>query len=71
MVLQPDSELTHQDLAKHINDNAPHFIVPRYIEFTDELPYTPSGKVQKYKLRQRGITAETWDRDAAGFKVVR
>ncbi len=71
VVLQPDSEITHQDLAKHINDNAPYFIVPRYIEFTDELPYTPSGKVQKYKLRQRGITAETWDRDAAGFKVVR
>ncbi len=71
VVLQPDSELTHEDLAKHINDNAPYFIVPRYIEFTDELPYTPSGKVQKYKLRKRGVTEETWDRDAAGFKVVR
>jgi crotonobetaine/carnitine-CoA ligase len=31
-----------------------------------DLPSTESGKVQKYKLRERGVTDRTWDRDAAG-----
>jgi len=30
-----------------------------------ELPTTESGKVQKYKLRKRGVTETTWDREAA------
>jgi len=30
-----------------------------------ELPTTESGKVQKYKLRERGVTERTWDREAA------
>jgi len=28
----------------------------------DELPRTENGKVQKYKLRERGVTATTWER---------
>jgi crotonobetaine/carnitine-CoA ligase len=35
----------------------------------DEFPLTPTGRVQKYVLRERGVTPETWDREAAGFKV--
>jgi hypothetical protein len=26
---------------------------------------TPSGKVEKYKLRERGVTATTWDREGS------
>jgi crotonobetaine/carnitine-CoA ligase len=37
----------------------------------DNLPLTPTEKVQKYKLRERGVTPETWDRKAAGFVVER
>ena len=39
--------------------------VPRYLEFVRELPTTESGKVQKYRLRERGVTERTWDREAA------
>jgi crotonobetaine/carnitine-CoA ligase len=28
----------------------------------DDLPRTENGKVQKYKLRERGVTPETWVR---------
>jgi crotonobetaine/carnitine-CoA ligase len=42
----------------------PYFAVPRYVEFVRELPTTESGKVQKYKLRERGVTDRTWDREA-------
>jgi crotonobetaine/carnitine-CoA ligase len=37
-------------------------MVPRYIERLDELPRTPTRKVQKAGLRASGVTASTWDR---------
>ena len=40
----------------------PSFAVPRFIEIVDELPKTPSERVQKIKLRERGVTASTHDR---------
>jgi crotonobetaine/carnitine-CoA ligase len=33
-----------------------------------ELPATESGKVQKYKLRDRGVTDKTWDREAVALR---
>jgi crotonobetaine/carnitine-CoA ligase len=45
--------------------------VPRYLEYVDALPVTENGKVTKYKLRERGISATTWDREKAGYKVAR
>ena len=40
-------------------------------KFVDTLPATENGKIQKYKLRERGITEQTWDREAAGITVRR
>ena len=37
----------------------------------DQLPVTENGKVQKFRLRERGVTAATWDREAAGYKLAR
>ena len=71
VVLKPGHSVTAEELARFINDTAPYFFVPRYIEFLDELPHTPTGRVQKYKLRDRGVTAATWDRESAGFVVER
>jgi crotonobetaine/carnitine-CoA ligase len=44
-----------------VNETAPYFFVPRYVELLPELPQTPTGRVQKYKLRERGVTHTTWD----------
>lgn len=71
VVIREDHSVTAEELARFINDNAPYFFVPRYIEFLEDLPHTPTGKVQKYLLRKRGVTDGTWDRVAAGFSVVR
>ncbi len=49
----------------------PYFMVPRYIRVVEALPKTPTERVQKVKLRDEGITADTWDREAAGVKVTR
>lgn len=71
VVLKEGAALTAPDLARFINDNAPYFFVPRYIEFVAELPYTPTGKVRKIELRERGRTSATWDRTASSFELQR
>ncbi|MGH0037441.1 MAG: AMP-binding protein [Myxococcota bacterium] len=71
VVLAPGAEVTAEELARFVNEHAPYFFVPRYIEFLDALPQTPTGRVQKFKLRERGVTAGTWDARAAGFRVER
>lgn len=48
-----------------------HFAVPRFIDFVPELPRTENGKVRKVALRERGRSAGTWDREAAGVVIAR
>jgi len=71
VVMQPGVRVEPDELARFVNDNAPYFLVPRYIELVAELPHTPTGRVQKYLARGRGVTQATWDRDAVGFVVQR
>ena len=71
VVLKAGAALAEDELARFINDNAPYFFVPRYIEFVDALPYTPTGKVRKIELRERGRTPATWDRMASEFVLQR
>jgi crotonobetaine/carnitine-CoA ligase len=71
VVCKPGQQVTPEELARFVNDTAPYFFVPRYIEFLDALPATPTGRVQKYLLRSRGVTAQTWDGKRAGFEVKR
>jgi crotonobetaine/carnitine-CoA ligase len=71
VVLDGDADLDEEALAKFINDNAPYYFVPRYIEVVDQLPLTPTQKIQKHKLRDRGVTPATWDATAQGFKAER
>jgi crotonobetaine/carnitine-CoA ligase len=46
-----------------------HFMIPRYVRVLPELPKTATSKVMKHELRQQGVTADTWDREAAGIRV--
>ena len=43
-----------------------HLAVP-----VDDLPRTPTEKVQKHLLRSEGITPDTWDREKAGIVLKR
>jgi carnitine-CoA ligase len=69
VALRPDSRLTEDALYEFCRPRLAAFAVPRFIEFVDALPTTESGKVQKYKLRDRGVGARTWDRQKAAAKV--
>ena len=71
VVLKPGATVGEEDIARFINDNAPYFFVPRYIEFVTDLPYTPNQKLQKYKLREAGVGPGAWDARKAGFEAVR
>jgi len=33
------------------------------------LPATENGKIEKFRLRERGVTGQTWDREAAGYRL--
>jgi crotonobetaine/carnitine-CoA ligase len=70
-VLKEGRELTAIELMDHCVENMPYFAVPRYIEFLDDLPRSPVARVLKYVLRERGVTSQTWDREAAGYAVRR
>jgi crotonobetaine/carnitine-CoA ligase len=54
--------LTPAALAEYCEGRMPAFAIPRFIEFLTALPMTENGKVQKFRLRERGVTAATWDR---------
>jgi crotonobetaine/carnitine-CoA ligase len=64
IVLHRGQQLTEVELIAFCEPRLPKFAIPRYLEFVPELPVTENGKVQKYKLRERGITDRTWYREA-------
>jgi crotonobetaine/carnitine-CoA ligase len=71
VTLKDGQRVEPDELARFVNDNAPYFFVPRYLEIAADLPHTPTGRVQKFALRERGVGPNTWDREAAGFEVRR
>jgi len=64
IVRRPGSKLTEGALTEFCRPRLARFALPRFIAFVDTLPTTENGKVQKYKLRERGVTPGTWDREA-------
>ena len=71
IVLRNGAQLEPPALLDFCQPLMPYFAVPRFVEFVETLPATENGKVTKYKLRERGVTTATWDREKAGYKVVR
>ena len=56
-------------LLDFLRPHMAHFMIPRYVRVLPELPKTATSKVMKHELRQQGVTADTWDREAAGIQV--
>ena len=65
------ASLDPAEFIHFLADRLAHFMVPRFVRILDQLPMTPTNKVEKYVLKQTGITADTWDREAAGIEVKR
>ena len=56
------------ELHGFLRDSLPYFAVPRYVEFMESLPLTPTGRVQKHVLRARDNSA-AWDFDDLGYTI--
>jgi carnitine-CoA ligase len=65
LVLRPGADLKPSDLVAWCEARMARHMVPRYIEIVTAMPRTPTEKVEKYRLRERGITSATWDRLAS------
>jgi crotonobetaine/carnitine-CoA ligase len=67
----PGGAIDPQELVEFLRPRLAHFMLPRYVRIVEELPKTPTQKIQKHVLRKEGITADTWDREAAGITIRR
>lgn len=67
----PGAELEPLVLLRFLEPRMARFMLPRYIRVLPELPKTPTQKVLKHRLREQGITDDTWDRDAQGIRMKR
>lgn len=71
VVAKPGQTVDPEDLVGFLEPRMAYFMVPRYVETVPELPKTPTGEIQKFPLRGKGVSAQTWDREAAGIKLSR
>jgi crotonobetaine/carnitine-CoA ligase len=64
VVLMPGEEVSPQEVMHYCEQNMAVFKVPRYLEFRDSLPKTPSERVQKQKLlrEKQDLTEGCYDR---------
>jgi len=63
-------EVDPAELTAWCEPRLARFAIPRYVDVVAELPLTENGKVRKAVLRERGVTARTWDRTRGGARGV-
>jgi carnitine-CoA ligase len=65
VVVAEGVELDPAELVDYCREQLPRFMVPRYLEIgTQRLPRTPTEKISKPELRQRGVGPTTYDAEA-------
>lgn len=58
-------------LLNHCQEHLPYFAVPRYVVSAREIPKNASQRIEKFRLRERGIPDGAFDATAAGYVVRR
>lgn len=66
IVTRPAASLDPDDLIDFCRTRMARHMLPRYIDLVDDLPRTPTAKVEKTTLIRRGVGPRTWDRERAG-----
>ncbi|MDZ7839711.1 MAG: AMP-binding protein [Gammaproteobacteria bacterium] len=59
----------HEAFIRFLEPRMAYFMIPRFVEIVDALPKTQTGKIQKFELRGRPNSKDTWDRVSAGVKL--
>ena len=63
VVVREGDALEPAQFFSHLSKEMPSYMVPRYIDVVIEIPHnTTTLRVQKFVLRDRGVTSTTWDR---------
>ena len=70
ITLKKGEFLTPEELMAWCEPRMAYFMVPRYVDFLDDFPRNPVGRIEKYKLRRQNFT-NTWDREKAGHILKR
>ncbi|SES78585.1 fatty-acyl-CoA synthase [Salinibacillus kushneri] len=57
IIPKEDAKVTEEEIIEFCKGKISRHKIPKYIKFTEEYPMTASGKVQKFKLRERALEA--------------
>jgi crotonobetaine/carnitine-CoA ligase len=73
VVCKAGESLSHAEVVRFAAEQMSYFMVPRFVDFIDQLPKTASEKIEKYKLKQDAQTRrdQLWDREREGIEVRR
>lgn len=63
VVLHEGASITPKALSEAFAGIMPRFMIPRYVEIRESLPFTPSGKIKKSDLVAEGLGMNVWDRE--------
>ena len=71
VILKPNENLDPIEIIQWCKERLAYFKVPRYIEFRDEFPKTPTHRVQKYKMIQdeKALKRDCFDLEKTDFKL--
>jgi carnitine-CoA ligase len=73
VVIRPveTATLKPEDILTYCEGRMAYHAIPRFVEFVDEIPKTPTQRPRYAELKDRGLTPQTWDREAVGYQVAR
>ena len=60
-ILLEDESADVVEVVRSVAKDLPRYAVPRFVRRMDDLPRTPTMKVQKHELKSQGITPDTRD----------
>jgi crotonobetaine/carnitine-CoA ligase len=63
LVPRPGAELDPALVHAFCASQLPAYAVPSYIRVMAALPHTPTERIQKFRLREEGVTADAWRSD--------
>jgi crotonobetaine/carnitine-CoA ligase len=66
---KPGQSIRPRELVEFLIPRMAHYMVPRYIRVMDALPKTATNKIRKVDIRNEGVTADCWDREAENMKL--
>jgi carnitine-CoA ligase len=61
VVPRPGRTVEPAALIAFCTERMARHMVPRYVDVVEALPKTPTEKIEKYRLKELGVTERTWD----------